>query len=377
MQDGRAPDSIPPWRHARHRKVLIQACAALAAAGLLGLAAWQVSRSIAAHGLQTGFGFLGQRGGFQIAPALVPFSENSTFGQAFLVGLLNTLLVAALAIPLASLIGVALGIARASRSWAASKAAFVYVETIRNIPPLIQLFAWYVLALRALPPPRQSWTAVGFALNNRGLHVPTPAADDLGLFLFGGLFVGVAAAFLARRRPLLAAGLVGAGPALAIAAAGLDAGWSVPTLRGFNYVGGALLTPELVALTLALAVYQAAYIAETVRGGIESVPPGQAEAARALGLPSRATMRLIILPQALTAMLPPIATTYVNTVKGSTLAAAIAYPDLVSVFAGTVLNLTGQAIEIMLVTGGVYLAISFGIAGLVAWGESRLVWRRA
>jgi general L-amino acid transport system permease protein len=371
-----APGTIPFWRHSRYRRILIQTLAALMAGALAAIAIWQVSGNIEAHGLRTGFGFLGQRGGFQIAPALIPFNENSSFGRAFLVGLLNTLLVSVIAIPAATLIGVCLGILRLSTSWAASRAALLYVETIRNIPPLIQLFFWYFVALRALPPPRQSWIWLGVALNNRGLHFPVPAMADINALLAVGVGAGVAAAILTRSRRLVAAGLLLLGPLLGLVLAGTWGGWDLPRLRGFNYVGGVLLVPELVALTLALSVYQAAYVAETVRSGLESVPVGQVEAARALGLGSGTTRRLVVLPQAMAAMLPPLSTTYVNIVKASTLGAAIAYPDLVSVFAGTVLNLTGQAIEIMLVTGSVYLAISFGIAALIGWSESRLVWRR-
>jgi general L-amino acid transport system permease protein len=369
--------AIPLWRDARHRPILIQAGAALAVALAAAVIVWQVTASIEEHGLRTGFGFLTQRGGFKIEPSLIPFTEKSSFARAFLVGLLNTLLVAALAIPLATLIGTALGIASLSKSWAASRAAHLYVEMIRSIPPLIQLFFWYFLLLHALPPPRQSLSFLGAALNNRGLQLPFPASQELHLWLAGGFATGCAAALLARRRRLAAFALLLAGPALALIIAGLVEGFDVPVLRGFNYAGGALLTPEFTALVMALCIYQAAYIAETVRSGIESVGRGQSEAARSLGLGAGATLRLVTLPQAMAAMLPPLATTYVNTVKGSTLAAAIAYPDLVSVFAGTVLNLTGQAIEIMLVTGSVYLVISFAIATLLGSHEARLLRRRA
>lgn len=367
---------VPPWRHARQRGLLIQAAVAVVVVAAVALAYAQVASSIEARRLSTGFDFLAHRGGFQIAPALIAFSEASSFGRAFLVGLLNTLLVGALAIPLATAIGIGVAAARLGGGRALARAAFLYVETVRNIPPLIQLFFWYFVALRTLPAPRQSWTFLGAVLNNRGLQLPVPLTDSLGLWLVAGACVGLIAAAILRVGRFAAFGFGLAGAALALALAAAFGGVEQPVLRGFNYVGGILLTPELVALTLTLAVYQAAYVAETVRSGIETVPRGQSEAAQSLGLRPGPTWRLVVFPQALVSMLPPLATTYVSIVKASTLAAAIAYPDLVAVFAGTVLNLTGQAIEIMLITGSVYLAISFGIAGLISLFENRLAWRR-
>jgi len=318
---------VPPWRHAKHRRVLIQ----LLAAALVGLAAWglvhNVGLNVTARGLRTGFGFLGDRAGFSISPALIDFSESSTFGRAFTVGLLNTLLVAVIAIPLASLLGLVVGIAALAPNKLLARLATVYVETFRNIPPLLQLFFIYGVALRALPPARQSWSLFDLVfLNNRGLLIPWPGAG-------------------------------------------------VPRLDGFNFDGGVSLAPELVALVLTLTLYQAAYVAETVRGGIAAIAAGQGEAALALGMRRSQVLRHVILPQALRLMLPPLATIYVNIVKGSSLAAAIAYPDLIAVFAGTALNIIGHAIEIMLLTGSVYLAISFVIALLLGLYEANLAGR--
>ncbi len=318
---------VRPWRHAKQRRILIQ----LLAAALVGLAAWwlvhNVSLNVSARGLRTGFGFLADRAGFSISPSLIDFSENSTFGRAFLVGLLNTLLVAALAIPLASLLGLLIGIAALAPDKLLRRLATVYVETFRNIPPLLQLFFIYGVALRALPVPRQSWSLFDVVfLNNRGLLVPWPGAG-------------------------------------------------VPRLDGFNFTGGVSLTPELVALVLTLTIYQAAYVAETVRGGILAIAAGQGEAALALGMRRGQVLRHVILPQALRVMLPPLVTIYVNIMKGSSLAAAIAYPDLIAVFAGTALNIIGHAIEIMILCGAVYLTVSFGIAALLGLYEAHLARR--
>lgn len=367
---------IPPWHHARYRGLLIQAAVLAGVTAVAISLAYYVAASLEARGIRTGFGFLSDRGGFQISQALVRFGEDSNFGRAFVVGLLNTLLVGALAIPISTIIGVMVGSARLSSSSSVARLGGLYVETIRNIPLLIQLFFWYFVAMRALPPLRQSWMMWGVALNNRGLHLPVPATDDLALYVGAATIVAVAIAWFACRRRGAAAAVLLLAPVAAIAAAGALQGWDTPHLRGFNFVGGLLLSPELVALTVALAVYQAAYVAENVRAGILSVPQGQSEAARALGLGKSQTRRLVVMPQAMVAILPPLATTYVNTVKSSSIAAAIAYPDLVAVFAGTVLNLTGQALEIMLITGSVYLAISIAIAATVSLAESRLAWRR-
>ena len=313
---------VPPWRHAKHRDVLIQ-CAAVA---VVAAACWalvdNVLDNIAARGLRTGFGFLAERAGFAISPALIEFTEASTFGRAFLVGLLNTLLVAAVAIPLATLLGAVVGIAGLASNKLLRGLATVYIETFRNIPPLLQLFFFYGVVLRALPPPRQSWSLFdAIFLNNRGLVLPFP---------------------------------------------------DVPVLQGFNFVGGTTLVPEFVALVLTLTVYQAAYVAETLRGGIQAIAAGQGEAALALGMTRGQALRHVVLPQALRVMLPPLVTIYVFIVKGSSLAAAIAYPDLISVFAGTALNIVGHAIEIMLLTGAVYLVVSFGIALLLGLYEAHL-----
>jgi general L-amino acid transport system permease protein len=297
---------------------------------------------------------------------LIEYSEQSTYGRAFLVGLLNTLLVSALGIVLATVLGFVIGVARLSRNWLIARLATVYIETIRNLPLLLQIFFWYFAVIRTLPGPRESlslWNSV--YLNNRGLYVPAPVP---GPEFWWAMIVVLASAALAwflrprETRPSRPVAVGGPAAALLILAFAMLASWEIPALRGFNFAGGWVLIPELVALLVALTTYTAAFIAEIVRAGIESVPRGQVEAAEALGLSPRQTLTRIVIPQALRVIVPPLANQYLNLTKNSSLAAAIAYPDLVSVFAGTVLNQTGQAVEVIAITMAVYLAISLAIS---------------
>ena len=336
--------------------------------------------NLAQRGITSGFDFLDRSAGFGILQALIPYTESDTYGRVFLVGLLNTLLVAVLGIVLATMIGFIVGIARLSPNWLISRLAAIYIEIFRNIPPLLQIFFWYFAVLRAMPPPRDSH-AVGDAifLNIRGLYLPSPsAADGFWAFVTALALAILACVALARwakaRReatgqafPLLAAciALLVVVPAAAIGLAGTPLHWSVPVLTGFNFRGGWVVIPELVALTVALSIYTAAFIAEIVRSGIQAVSHGQTEAARSLGLRPGPTLRLVILPQAMRVIIPPLTSQYLNLVKNSSLAAAIGYPDLVSVFAGTALNQTGQAIETIAITMSVYLAISLAISILM------------
>jgi general L-amino acid transport system permease protein len=345
------------------RPALIWQAAVLAAvlAGAWVLIATTLD-NLAARGIASGFGFLDRSAGFGIGMSLIPYDEASSFGRAFLVGLLNTLLVAVIGIALATVLGVAIGLARLSPNWLLARIAGAYVEMLRNIPLLLQIFFWYFAVLRVLPGPRASHALGDLVfLNNRGLYIAWPEGAA-GWGLAAGLCGLVAGALLLRRR--------GRAPGLALFAAGLVAlgwvflavPWSMPRLAGFNFRGGAVLIPEFVALVVALSTYTAAFIAEIVRAGVMAVPKGQGEAADALGLRPWDRLRFVVLPQALRVIVPPLTSQYLNLTKNSSLAAAIAYPDLVSVFAGTVLNITGQAIEVIAVTMAVYLAISLSIA---------------
>ncbi|GBL54018.1 general L-amino acid transport system permease protein [Pseudomonas citronellolis] len=343
--------------------------------------------NLAHRGIQSGFGFLNNSAGFGISQHLIDYSESDTYGRVFFVGLLNTLLVTVIGIVLATIIGFILGVARLSPNWLVRKIATVYIETFRNIPPLLQIFFWYFAVLAQLPGPRQSLSVGGLLFfNNRGMQMPAPVATEaMPAFLIAILLAIVAWAVLWRwakvRRhatgktfPVFLTGLVTliVLPALTILVAGVPVHWDVPVLQGFNFRGGWVVIPELVSIVLALSIYTAAFIGETVRAGIQAVSHGQTEAAGSLGLRPGQTLRLIIIPQALRVIVPPLTSQYLNLAKNSSLAAGIGYPDMVSLFAGTVLNQTGQAIETMAITMSVYLAISLSISLLMNWYNKRI-----
>lgn len=332
------------------------------------------------RGITSGFAFLDRSAGFGIVQHLIDYEQGDTYGRVFIVGLLNTLLVSALCIVFASILGFFLGLARLSDNWLLRKLSTLYIETFRNIPPLLQIFFWYFAVLRNLPGPRQAVSALDLVfLSNRGLYIPAPligeglfafclallfaAAVSVGLFRFNKMHQ-IKTGQLRRTWPTAMALLV-LFPMMAHWIFGAALHWNVPELRGFNFRGGMALIPELAALTLALSVYTSAFIAEIIRAGIQAVPYGQHEAARSLGLPNTVTLRQVIIPQALRVIIPPLTSQYLNIVKNSSLAAAIGYPDMVSLFAGTVLNQTGQAIETIAITMSVYLIISLSISLLM------------
>jgi len=366
------------WNDPRARALIVQA---VVLGAVIGLGYYLVDNTLAnmqARGIASGFGFLGRTAGFSIGMTLIPYEEANTYGRAFVVGLLNTLLVSAIGIVAATAIGFVIGVARLSSNWLVAKLAAVYVEVIRNIPLLLQMFFWYFAVLRNLPAPKNSVEVFGVAfLNTRGVFVPSPVLEPgfgaVAIAALVALGAVVAVALWARRRrertgrqfPTLAVAiaiLIGL-PLAASAALGFPLNWEMPALKGFNFRGGATLIPELVALILALSIYTAAFIAEVVRAGILSVSHGQTEAAYALGLRRGPTLRLVVIPQALRVIIPPLTNQFLNLAKNSSLAAAIAYPDLVLVFAGTALMQTGQAVEIIAITMAVYLTISLSIAG--------------
>jgi general L-amino acid transport system permease protein len=332
------------------------------------------------RGITSGFAFLDRSAGFGIVQHLIDYQQGDTYGRVFLVGLLNTLLVSALCIVFASFLGFFLGLARLSDNWLLRKLSTVYIETFRNIPPLLQIFFWYFAVLRNLPGPRQAVSAFDLAfLSNRGLYIPSPqwgegllafiaaillaGAFSVGLFRYNKMHQ-IKTGQLRRTWPTALVLIIGL-PLIAHWVFGAALHWDVPVLRGFNFRGGMALIPELAALTLALSVYTSAFIAEIIRSGIQAVPYGQHEAARSLGLPNPVTLRQVIIPQALRVVIPPLTSQYLNIVKNSSLAAAIGYPDMVSLFAGTVLNQTGQAIETIAITMSVYLIISLSISLLM------------
>ena len=380
------------WRNARGRGALYQA----AAFALLALFVWWLADNAAVNLARqekaTGFGFLNDTAGFAINFHLVHYEESSPIRRVFVVGALNTLLIAAVGIVLATVLGFVVGIARLSPNPLAARAASAYVEVFRNIPLLLQIFFWYFAVLRPLPNPRDGIVFMGGAhINNRGLYLPEPILESGAATAWTALALGIVASLVlarwARDRrdrtgqafPVFRASLVltlGA-PVLALAAHGFPLTWEWPRLRGFNIAGdtGMWLPPEFVALLLALSVYTASFIAEIVRGGILAVSSGQMEAARALGLRRGAAMRLVVAPQALRAIVPPLTNQYLNLTKNSSLAAAIAYPEIVSVFAGTVLSQTGQEIEVLFLAMMFYLSVSLLIAAAMNFFNRRYALR--
>jgi len=369
------------------RALIFQLLAIAAVVGLGWYLFDNTQTNLEQRGITSGFAFLNNTAGFGIAQHLIDYTQTDSYGRVFFVGLLNTLLVSVIGIVLATIIGFLLGVARLSPNWLVRQLATLYIETFRNIPPLLQILFWYFAVMLSLPGPRQSLGVLdSFYLNSRGLYMPSPGlSETFGLFFAALLLAVVASVFLgrwARKRrettgqpfPVLVSvlALLLVIPGAAVLIAGNPLVWTVPELSGFNFAGGWVLIPELIALTLALSIYTAAFIAEIVRAGIQSVSHGQTEAAHSLGLPAGKTLRLVIIPQALRVIIPPLTSQYLNLAKNSSLAAGIGYPDMVSLFAGTVLNKTGQAIEVIAITMSVYLAISISISLFMNWYNGRI-----
>jgi general L-amino acid transport system permease protein len=387
IQIQHAPPRVAIYNRPKIRAVCYQ-LVLLAAVLWLGFEfALNAKANLDAQKIASGFGFLDNTAGFGINQSLIPYNESDTYRRVFFVGLLNTLLVAAIGVVLATILGFFVGIARLSRNWLVARLAGGYVELIRNLPLLFQLLFWYLAVLGTLPAPRQSISLFGeIFLNNRGIIVPAPVAGEgagavVAVFALS-VIATLALRIWAKRRqmrtgrqfPLFWAGLalVLGPPLVALVAMGFPIAFQSPELRGFNFVGGVRLLPEFVALLLALTTYTAAFIAEVVRAGVLAVPRGQTEAAFALGLRRGLTLRLVVVPQALRVIVPPLTNQYLNLTKNSSLAVAVGYPDLFAVFAGTALHQTGQAIEIIAITMAVYLAISLITSALMNWYNARI-----
>ncbi len=364
------------------RQVIYQVLLLVGLAFLVWWVANNVAENLRRQNIASGFDFLGRTSGFDISQSLISYSNISTYGRAFWVGLLNTLLVSAIGIVFATIIGFIIGIARLSSNWLIARLATVYVETIRNVPLLLQLLFWYFAVLKNLPPPRQSMLlAEGVFLNVRGLYLPAPVADPgfgaVSVFLLMGIATSIGLYFWARQRqmrtgqqfPVLwsSLGLIIGMPLVVYLIAGSPMHLEYPVLKGFNFQGGVVVLPEFLALLLGLSIYTASFIAEIVRAGILGVPKGQKEAAMALGLTKGQVLRLVVIPQAARIIIPPLTSQYLNLTKNSSLAVAVGYPDFVSVFTGTVLNQTGQAVEVIALTMLVYLTISLLTSAFMNW----------
>ncbi|WP_341989829.1 amino acid ABC transporter permease [Azorhizobium sp. AG788] len=424
MSDASLPGGHEPrrwsWTDPKLRSLVLQGLLAV----ILIWMAWSIlanaQANLARRGIASGFGFLENSAGFGISQTLIPYNESMSYGRAFLVGLLNTLLVAFLGIIIATIIGFLMGVARLSSNVVIKALASAYVEVTRNLPPLFQIMFWYLAVLAALPNPRQSLSfgiqpilnglasgaagigltpvaaffsnlagmvaAPGIFVNNRGLVVPRPLFEPGSEWVGWGIVAGLVLTFVlarwAKRRreatgqqfPVFWSGvaLIVGLPLVLAFATGMPVAFERPELKGFNFVGGVRVIPEFVALLLALSIYTAGFIAEIVRAGISSVSRGQSEAAYSLGLKPGLTMRLVVIPQAMRVIIPPLTSQYLNLTKNSSLGVAVGYPDLVAIFAGTTLNQTGQAIEIIAITMAVYLTISVLTTLVMNWYNRRV-----
>jgi general L-amino acid transport system permease protein len=375
------------WRDPRVRGIVFQVIVALAFILFAAFIIDNTATNLAKRGIASGFGFLSNTAGFPIGIALVHYELASSYGQALLVGILNTLFISAVGIVLATILGFVIGILRLSKNWLVAKLAAVYVESLRNIPLLVQCFFWYFAVIGSLPDPKDSIPLFDtFFLNKRGIASPSLVSEPgfsivlAALAVAIGLSVAIGRWAKARRfrtgQPFPAArvsfGLILGLPLLAALILGVPWTWDYPELGKFNLRGGWQIRPEFVALLIALTMYTAAFIAEIVRSGIQAVSHGQTEAAYALGLRPGQTTKLVILPQALRVIIPPLTSQYLNLAKNSTLGVAIAYPEIVHVFAGTVQNQTGQAVETVGITMLFFLTISFSISAFMNWYNRRI-----
>lgn len=381
------PTKPPIWNDPKYRSLFFQVLLIIGVGYFIYSIVNNALTNMAANGVSTGFGFMSERAGFDILQSLIFYDSDSTYGRTFVVGILNTLLVTALGIFLATLLGFGIGIARLSNNWLLAKLATVYIEIFRNIPLLIQIFFWYIVVLRAMPSTRESLSLFdSFFLNVRGLYLPAPVTESGFIYTSLALLIALIAVFILKRWaqkrqqatgqqfPVLWVSLILLllAPLLVFFITGSPLIWDIPTLTGFNFEGGIAIIPELFALLIALTIYTAAFIAEIVRSGIKAVDHGQTEAALSVGLTPSQNLRFVVIPQAMRVIIPPMTSQYLNLFKNSSLATAIGYPDLVSVFMGTTLNQTGQAVEIISMTMAVYLVISLLISFFMNWYNAKM-----
>jgi general L-amino acid transport system permease protein len=387
--DSTTRPKVAPWNDPVVRGWAFQ----IVIVGLVGLLAWflvtNTLENLARQKIASGYDYLSREAGFEIGDSMIPYSPASTYARAILVGMLNTLKVAVLGIVLSTILGTLLGIGRLSPNWLLSKICEWYVEAFRNVPLLLWLFLFYKIISEAFPGPRQALSILGsLFLSNRGLYFPVPLADPIHHWMAVGLLVGIVAAFVvkrwAKRRqeatglpfPTIrtAIALVIGVPLVVWLLGGAPHHMSWPELKGFNFQGGTVIQPEFTALLVGLVIYTSAFIAEIVRSGILALNKGQSEAASALGLSRSQSMRLVLLPQALRVIVPPMTSQYLNITKNSSLAIAIGYPDLVAAVNVTI-NQTGQAIENILIIMAAFLTVSLGISAFMNWYNKRIALR--
>mgnify|MGYP001453823977 CR=1 FL=1 len=373
------------------KKILPQLLTLLVVILIFGFFSYNAQVNMENRGITFGYGFLSQESSFDVQFSLIEFDGSHSYFRAYLVGLLNTILVSVIGIIFATIIGVVVGIARLSNNYLINKTAAVYVEFFRNIPLLLQIFFWYFAALRALPLPQDTEPMFGvFFLTIKGFFVPAFVWNNLDIFIYSIIAAIISIIFIriyARKKqenegiqtPVLSIsiGLLIILPLLSFLFGGVDVSVEVPVIKqlsqsGFTYEGGIKLPPELISLALALSLYTATFIAECVRAGVQGVSKGQKEAAASIGLTPNQVLKLVVMPQALRIIIPPTTNQYLNLTKNSSLAAAIAYPDLVLVFAGTALMQTGRAIEIVSITMLTYLSLSISISIFMNWYNKKI-----
>jgi general L-amino acid transport system permease protein len=381
----RSPKRRLSWNDPSLRSLIYQ----VLVLSIVGLGVWYLVsntlHNLAVRNISTGFGFLQREAGFAIGESVVDYTPADTYGRAIWVGILNTLRVSVAGIIAATLFGTVLGIARLSKNWLVSRVASAYIEIMRNIPLLLQLFFWYAIITEIMPGPRDALHPMpGVFISNRGLKLPSIQGDALD-WMVAGLALAIVAILIlghwAKKRqdatgnifPLgrVAVALIIAFPAVGWLISGASLTLEMPVLKGFNFSGGITMSPEFAALLAGLIIYTSAFVAEVVRSGIQSVNQGQWEAAEAIGLSRARMLRLVILPQALRVIVPPMTSQYLNLTKNSSLAVAIGYPDIVSVV-NTTLNQTGQAIEGILIIMAAYLTVSLSISVFMNWYNKRI-----
>ncbi|DAB34963.1 MAG TPA: amino acid ABC transporter permease [Sulfurospirillum sp. UBA12182] len=374
-------------RNQKVRGILFQLLTVIGLVAFLWYIGANTVANIEQRGIKTGFEFLEGTAGFGIDESPIAYSESDTHGRVFLVGLSNTLIIGFVGIVLSTILGLIIGVLRLSNNWLVRKLAAAYIDIFRNIPILLQILFWYNVVLKSLPSPRQSLEFIGgIFINNRGLYIPQPELNITTIsVILSFLLVFVIIFFVnrwAKKRQeetgqdfpvlLVALGLFVILPILAYVFSGANFNFEYPALKGFNFSGGKAISPEFLALTFALTIYTATFIAEAVRSGIEAVSKGQKEAAASLALSNYQALKLVILPQAIRIAIPPTINQYLNLVKNSSLATAIGYPEIVTVFAGTSLNQVGQAIEIIAITMLVYLTISLVVSAILNWFNHKM-----
>ena len=375
----------------KFKKILPQFLTLLFIILIFGFFTMNAQENMDTRGIEFGFGFLSKEASFDIQFSLIDYDGSMSYGRAYLVGLLNTLLVSFIGIILCTFLGAVVGVARLSPNYLIRKTASFYIEFFRNIPLLLQIFFWYFAALRALPMPEDAPLMFGSSfMTIKGFYMPAPIWNNFDIFMISlivALFVIYFFNKYARKKQeeegkqypkfLISLAIFIILPVLTFVIGGVDLSWSFPKLKqlaltSFTFEGGLGIPPELIALTLALTLYTATFIAENVRAGIQGIGKGQKEAAASIGLTPNQVLKLVIMPQALRIIIPPTTNQYLNLTKNSSLAAAIAYPDLVLVFAGTAMMQTGRAIEIVGITMATYLTISLSISLFMNWYNKRI-----